>query len=132
MSRILISLDFYLAEKGECDDHASAMKQPSGLSRNLPSLSWRGHGGSVLALSARADFICSIADNNKIYEINTLIPSATAIFKINLTGSSNAFAYDALRKQFFFVDDARNLKFWDGGTPTLSKAPRRIAMLAGL
>ncbi|MCT0229406.1 hypothetical protein KQ306_00820 [Synechococcus sp. CS-1324] len=74
------------------------------------------------AQPARADFIYGIGDDNIIYQVETDSQTIAPIFNTGLSGSSNAFAYDPIRKQFFFIDSARNLRFWDGGPSLFSVA----------
>lgn len=73
--------------------------------------------------AARANFIYGIADNNVLYEINTVSRGLQPVFNTGLTGLSNAFAYDAARQQFWFVDAARNLQLWNRGSSLITVAP---------
>ena len=93
--------------------------------------------GGILATvlapqAARADFIYGIGDDNIIYQVETTSKTIAPIFNTRLSGLSNAFAYDAVRKQFFFVDAGSNLKFWDGGASLFNVAtPAQVCSPAG-
>ncbi|MCP9883998.1 hypothetical protein KBY97_02490 [Synechococcus sp. ATX 2A4] len=77
--------------------------------------------------AAKADFIYGIADDNNIYQVDTNAETSTSVFNavpfLGDPGAStraNAFAYDAGRKQFWFLDSGNNLRFWNGtATSTL-------------
>lgn len=84
---------------------------------------------AVTASPSFADFIYGIDDNNNIQEINTATQSATQVYTNSPfgtipNGSSNAFAYDTARDQFFFIDSINNLEFWtrSGNPSTLATA----------
>jgi hypothetical protein len=79
-----------------------------------------------IAQPAKADFIYGIADNNLIYEINTSTEIASPVFNTGFAAGTltNAYAYDAARKQFFFVAPDRTLRVWGGGPAVTQVATR--------
>ena len=69
---------------------------------------------------AASGYIYGIAANNHIYQIDVNAQAATDVFDavpfVGSNPSSNGFAYDNVRNQFFFVAPDNSLQYWDGGT----------------
>ena len=68
-------------------------------------------------------YIYGIGDNNHIYQIDVDAQTAKDVFdavpSIGSSPTSNGFAYDTGRNQFFFVAPDNSLQYWDGG-PSLT------------
>lgn len=61
-------------------------------------------------------FIYGIGDNNQIWEIDPVGQTSKSVFHTGLTGQSNAFAFDTVRDQMFFVDANNDLYYWNHDT----------------
>lgn len=67
-------------------------------------------------------YIYGIDNSNVIHEIDVAAQSSAPVFDAQPmvgSGSSNAFAYDTARDQFFFIAPDNSLQFWDRG-PSLA------------
>jgi hypothetical protein len=61
-------------------------------------------------------YIYGIGDNNLIWEIDPVGQTSRSVFNTGLTGQSNAFAFDTVRDQMFFVDANKDLYYWNHAT----------------
>ncbi len=61
-------------------------------------------------------YIYGIGDNNLIWEIDPVGQTSRSVFNTGLTGQSNAFAFDTVRDQMFFVDANNDLYYWNHDT----------------
>jgi hypothetical protein len=71
-----------------------------------------------------ATYIYGIADNKVIYETNVKAGTNRAVFDAKpfiAPGDPNAFAYDTARDDFFFLDSAKTLWYWNRQTPVLTQ-----------
>ena len=68
---------------------------------------------AAVAQGPAATFIYGINNNNEIVEVDLVGKTNKAVYNTGLSGSSNAFAYDNTRNQFFFLDPSKNLQFWN-------------------
>ena len=68
---------------------------------------------SAAADSIVPSYIYGIGDNNRIWEIDPVGKTSQIVYETGLTGESNAFAFDTVRDQMFFVDANKDLYYWN-------------------
>ena len=71
---------------------------------------------SAAAGSIVPSYIYGIGDNNLIWEIDPVGQTSQAVYETGLTGQSNAFAFDTVRDQMFFIDANNDLYYWNHAT----------------
>jgi hypothetical protein len=71
---------------------------------------------SAAADSIVPSYIYGIGDNNRIWEIDPVGKTSQDVYQTGLTGESNAFAFDTVRDQMFFIDANKDLYYWNHAT----------------
>ena len=61
-------------------------------------------------------YIYGIDDNNYVWEVDPTGKTYTQELSTGLTGQSNAFAYDTVRDDMYFLSSAKELYYWNHGS----------------
>ena len=71
---------------------------------------------AATAASIAPSYVYGIDDSNDIWEIDPAGKTAEVVYGTGRTGQSNAFAFDTVRDQMFFIDANKDLYYWNHGT----------------